>query len=540
MFVTHQVVGDIYAPSWYPRSVSATDERVVLAMKAALYARISFDRSGNEVGVSTQVADCRKLAAQLGWTIVQDFIENDTSAFKRRRVLIDGQVRYRVVRPVFAELLDAARAGRVDAIVVLDLDRMARDPRDLEDLIEVVEHSHVQVRSVTGSLNLTTDSDVAMARVLVAMANKSSRDTARRVSRAAQRNAEAGRWRGRRCVGYRPDGALVAEEAQAVREGVQAVIAGASLHEVGRRWDRAGLARMNGGSWLKSLTKLKQVLTAWRIAAIPVHRDNPLFDVEAQWEPIVTRAELEQVRDILLSPERRTNTHRAARRSLLSGLAACGRCGAPLRSSTHEGSRPNRSTSRVQIYRCSGIGCGLLIRAWRLDEPVVEATLAELLTADVAALAPDEHDRQRMTELRDELEHIDKARQDVLALVSERLLTVTQARSSLEALKAREEAAQRQLGAIAARFGPAQFVQKSRSLLLLTDADRDARADVNTERFHELDLNQRRCIISAMVTVIVRPGSNGDRVVITSKASGKRITFSRLQAPVFVSSDPLD
>ncbi len=65
-------------------------------MKAALYARISFDRSGNEVGVTTQASDCRVLAERLGWTVVRDFIENDTSAFRKRRVLVDGQPRYRV------------------------------------------------------------------------------------------------------------------------------------------------------------------------------------------------------------------------------------------------------------------------------------------------------------------------------------------------------------------------------------------------------------------------------------------------------------
>ncbi len=177
---------------------------------------------------------------------------------------------------------------------------MARDPRDLEDLIELVEHHGIVVRSVTGSLNLFTDADVTMARVLVAMANKSSRDTARRVGRAAQRNAELGRWRGKRCTGYEADGSLVPVEAEAIRDAVQAVIAGASLHEIARRWDQAGLVRLQGGQWREQPTKVRDVLVAWRIAGVPVHKGQPL-DVEAQWPAIITREQLQQVRDILLS-----------------------------------------------------------------------------------------------------------------------------------------------------------------------------------------------------------------------------------------------
>lgn len=506
-------------------------------VRCALYARISFDKSGAEVGVSTQLADCRALAAQLGWSVIRDFIENDVSAFRKRRVVVDGQPRYRVVRPQFTELLEATRSGSITHIVVYDLDRMARDPRDLEDLIELVEHHGVTVRSVTGSLNLSTDSDVTMARVLVAMANKSSRDTARRVGRAAQRNAEAGRWRGRRCTGYEPDGSVVSVEAEAIREAVQAIIAGASLHEVARRWDLAGLARVQGGSWREQPTKVRDVLTSHRIAGIPVHRGQPLFEVASSWDAIVTREQLEQVRDILLAPERRTNSHRAARRSLCSGLAVCGVCQLPLRSSTHEGSRrtdPSRRVDRVQIYRCSGVECGLLIRAHKVDEPVIEATLVELLIADVAALAPDENDRARMTQLRDELEHIDKGQREVSALVAEGLLSASQARSSLEALAGRERAARRELEGISARFAPARLLQRSRSMLGLTDEELDARSDDLTARFYEFDLNQRRATISALLTIEVQPGRGDDRVEIVSKATSKRVNCSSLQIVRFM------
>jgi hypothetical protein len=74
-------------------------------------------------------------------------------------------------------------------------------------------------------------------------------------------------------------------------------------------------------------------------------------------------------------------------------------------------------------------------------------------------------------------------------------------------------------------------------MLGLTDEELDARSSANVERFHELDLNQRRSIISAMVTITVNPGHANDRVDICSRATGNRITPDDMHVIRF--ADPL-
>ena len=92
------------------------------------------------------------------------------------------------MRPGFREMLDDITTGRVNGLLAEDLDRIVRDPRDLEDLLDACALTGASARSLSGSLTLTdggTEAEKSMARVLVAMANKASADTARRVSRAA-------------------------------------------------------------------------------------------------------------------------------------------------------------------------------------------------------------------------------------------------------------------------------------------------------------------------------------------------------------------
>lgn len=48
---------------------------------AAIYARISADVEGTGLGVARQLEDCRKLAADRGWPVGDEYVDNDVSAF---------------------------------------------------------------------------------------------------------------------------------------------------------------------------------------------------------------------------------------------------------------------------------------------------------------------------------------------------------------------------------------------------------------------------------------------------------------------------
>jgi site-specific DNA recombinase len=197
---------------------------VMKPTRAVLLVRISDDKAQDAKGVGRQEQDGRALGERLGWGIAEVIVENDTSAYKRRKIkLPDGSSALRTVRPGFRSAIDKLASGERDGLLAYDLDRVARDPRDLEDLIDVVEsrHPRIPVASVTGSLRLDDDGGVAMARVMVAIANKSSRDTARRVARKHEELAKEGKWNGGgfRGYGFSTEGhAILEEEADILRE----------------------------------------------------------------------------------------------------------------------------------------------------------------------------------------------------------------------------------------------------------------------------------------------------------------------------------
>ena len=142
--------------------------------RPAAYLHISSDRFGLE--------DADDTRARLRWPqFAKVHKENDTSAFKKRKVLKDdGSVDWVVLRPQFRRLRADLASGAIDSAIFYDLDRLVRRPRDLEDLIN--------------------DSDRHMARIMCVMALKSSEDTSRRVARMHLACAQDGKIQD--CIAY--------------------------------------------------------------------------------------------------------------------------------------------------------------------------------------------------------------------------------------------------------------------------------------------------------------------------------------------------
>src|SRR2546426_3620371 len=124
-------------------------------MSTAIYARISDDRQEG-AGVGAQLKDCRALVKGHGWGPTSEFVDNDVSAFSGKP------------RPQYTAMLQGVRAGSIDRVVVWHIDRLYRQPRELEDLIDLADRGRVQVVTChAGDLNLGTDDGITMARVLV-------------------------------------------------------------------------------------------------------------------------------------------------------------------------------------------------------------------------------------------------------------------------------------------------------------------------------------------------------------------------------------
>ena len=141
-------------------------------VRAGIYARISSDREGEALGVQRQLADCERLAERKGWQVVERYVDDDVSAWSGR------------TRPQYDRSLDDLQTGVIDGLLVYDLDRLHRQPRELEAFIDLCQVLRLtNVASVSGDIDLTTSDGQFQARILGAVAKKESDDKSRRIRR---------------------------------------------------------------------------------------------------------------------------------------------------------------------------------------------------------------------------------------------------------------------------------------------------------------------------------------------------------------------
>ncbi len=338
---------------------------------AAIYARISSDQDGTSLGVQRQLEDCRKLADQLGWTVADEYVDNDLSAYGSKR------------RPEYQRMLTDLAEGVRDAVIVLHADRLTRKPRELEDLLDVLTAAKVrQVRFVAGGdLDIGTGDGLMLLRVLLAVAAAESATKSRRVKRKMLQNAEAGLPHGGhgRPFGYDQDKVTVLPaEAQIIRDLADRYLAGESLRSLAGWLEGQGVKTARGGVW-RSPT-IRQMLRSARIAGLREHDGQVLGP--AVWEAIIT----ERTRDRLLArmQEQKVSGRRSPRRYLLSGLLRCHQCSSTMYSAARvDGPAP------IRRYVCASGpdhgGCGgTMVNAAPVEDLIMEAVLYRLDSRDLA------------------------------------------------------------------------------------------------------------------------------------------------------------
>ena len=263
-------------------------------------------------------------------------------------------------RDGYQALLAALAAGKVAAIAVYDLSRLARNARLMLDLQHELERLQVPllVANLPGARF-----DGATGRYMfgqLCLASQLQRDLdSERMTGIQRRLFENGRHRGHDPLGYRSlrnekdelvhprQLLIVPEEAEVVRR-VWQELAQHSLSEVAERLNREGVAR-RGGAW--SRDSVKDILRRGRVYLGFVVEKRGRDERRGCHEPILTEAQYRLTQAAVAARTRVGNKPAPFRTYLLRGLVTCS-CGTRMRGEAHL----QRGTER-RYYRCPTLGC---------------------------------------------------------------------------------------------------------------------------------------------------------------------------------------
>lgn len=357
-----------------------------LTRHAAIYVRISDDTDGQGLGVGRQEADCRALCEQHGWTDVVIYCDNDRSAYQRRKP-----------RPEYQRMLDDIKNQEVDVVVAWHPDRLHRQLRELVPFVDLVNDYGVQVQTVrAGVYDLGTPTGRMQAHVGGAMAAYESEHKSERIKRKMEENAAEGKHHGgSRPYGWKEDRVTVdPDESKFVKLATDKALSGISMRGVARELNELGAATATGRPW--HAVTVRAMLLRPRNAGIRIQTVNGVTEEvgPGKWEPIVPLEDFRRLEMMLKNPSRVTTPGRSGKVHLLSVIARCAICDAPM--IVGKGKR-YKGVSKT-IYRCKS-RAHVSRDQETLDKFITKLVIARMGKSDIRDLM--EESKRRTSEAKD-------------------------------------------------------------------------------------------------------------------------------------------
>ena len=387
--------------------------------KAGLYCRLSVDDASNSAKAknfipadeSTSIENQRELLSKFvmlnGWVETKTYVD-------------DGYSGGNFQRPGFLEMLEDARKGVIDLILVKDLSRLGRDYVEVGRYVDAVFPSlGCRFVSVLDCLDSEGDStDMLHFRSL--MNDYHLRDLSDKVKSVLFSKKASGQYVSSYTpYGYRKSAEdrhkLVIDEYAAgiVRRIYDMRLAGTAYGQIAAALNREGItspriywSQTNGKSSCKasqlwSYTTVKTILQSEFYCGTALmnhsgtrsYKDHTRISKpktvwirhEAAHEAIVTVEEWTCVQEINTAAKRRSEGRQEPAPKLFTGKLFCADCGGHLNANTETRHHEDGTVKRYVSYICGTYGrSGRSICSWHR---VYEKTLAKLVTAEITAQA---------------------------------------------------------------------------------------------------------------------------------------------------------
>jgi site-specific DNA recombinase len=451
-------------------------------MRAAIYTRISED-DGTALGVGRQEKDARALADRKGWDVARVYVDNDVSATRSK------------VRPGYQQMMQAIDRGDVDAVVVWDVDRLTRTPRELEDIIDLADRRGLALASVGGDIDLATPQGRMTARIKGTVARHETEQMSRRIRRSNDERAARGDVHGRPGYGYTRalDGTLIVDEEQAaiVREAAHRALAGESLRSIAKDLiGRSVGSPGRSGTW--NTTTLRQLLLRPSVAGLRQHRGQIIGRLNVP--PVIDEDTRTRLVILLTDPSRRSHTRGKTPVHLLSGIALCGRCGGKMHRLVPWVTKDENAKTKSQpaAYACSE--CYRVRRKQvPVDEYVTELVLSRLEQPDAINVFTSGDDEQ-VRHAHDRLATIDAKLAEAADAFADGSIDGAQLKRITERLRIDQERAKVTLTDAMPKAIPSEVV------------------GLHARRAWEgLSMDKKRAVITVLMTVTILPSGPGIR-----------------------------
>lgn len=331
-------------------------------MIGAIYARYSDGANQTDQSIEGQVHDCERYAEQNGIRIVEVYADRHISG------------RSTAGRTEFLRMLNDAKRGCFDCVIVWKIDRFGRNRQDIAIAKMQLKKAGVQLKFAAESVPDSPEG-IILESVLEGLAEYYSADLSQKVKRGIRENQAKGISYGMIPIGYKLDAErhiiIDEEKASFVREAFRMHISGATKKQISDMFAKNGILSRNGTPYSTNaifrMLRNRRYIGEWAL--------------QQNIQPHMAILDMNTYNTAQASHK----AHRGhpVEEYILSGIAFC-ECGEPLVGDMCT----SKNGSQHRYYMCRSArkkkGCGNgRIQKYRLEEAVIRATCQDMLTDEM-------------------------------------------------------------------------------------------------------------------------------------------------------------
>lgn len=297
--------------------------------RAALYIRVSTEEQAKQgYSIPAQREDLEAYARRNGLAVAGVFIDDGKSARKRY-----------TVRPAFMQMLEMVKAGEIDVILFIKLDRWFRNIADYYEVQKILDAHNVAWKTTQEDYDTETTNGRMYINIRLTIAQDEADRTGDRIKFVFQNKVA----HGEAIFGNPPLGLKVADKRivpdPETAPLVQELFRHYEAHRSVSRAVREVGEQFNHVLWLDGTRKM---------LSNPLYkgfyRDNPAY-----CQPLIPPEEFDRVQELL--KERSIRHNQSGRIYLFSGLLICTECGRKM-AGRYAVTKRKVHTSEYHLYRC--------------------------------------------------------------------------------------------------------------------------------------------------------------------------------------------
>ncbi len=403
-------------------------------MNAVIYARYS-SSSQREETIEVQIRECTKFAEQNGYTVLRSYIDKAISGTTDKR-------------PDFQQMIQDSKTHLFDTVLVLRIDRFARDVADSAAYRQILQKNGVRVISITENFGEDAVGQL-MSRIMESMAEYYSNELREKVHRGQDINAEKGIWNG----GSVPFGLRVSKDqrlepnpdtAPFVLAAFKRYDEGATMKEIRDYLNSQGITNSRGLPI--NYGNIQHLLSNRRYIGEYAYRETVLPDAIT---PIVPADLFERVQERMAKNQKAPARAKAEEEYLLTTKIFCGNCGAYMcgESGRSRNGTVHRYYKCVTVKKRRGDCKKKAVKKEWIEDLVVNTTMEMLMDDDmIEAIVSmlmwiQDQENTMLPMLEKRLKKAESGIHNLLAAIEQGLFTPS-TKERLEALEAEKEEVQ--------------------------------------------------------------------------------------------------